>query len=156
MDIPTRCPCCGAHSLNHDTHTAAILAVCDVLAVKALEAMGKWIVRAERSRFRVLGTRPFHEAHTLWQPEEAVVDKALKNAWDVIPPLMETHGCCDITPRQVTDMLDGYVHDLVITGTPHQIGELRYRMQDRLGMPVWHDEECPSYAETSADVAVGS
>lgn len=144
MDIPTQCPCCGAYSLTHDSHTAAILAVCDVLATKALEAMGKWIVRAERSRHRAMGTRPYFVAHTLWQPDETVVDKALKGAWDVIPPLLETHGCCDISPRMVTDMLDDYVHDLVITGTPHTILELQYRMWDRLGMPVWttdHDHE---------------
>lgn len=145
MEIPSQCPCCGAFSLTQDEATAAILGVADVLTYKALESMGKWIVRAERSRFRTLGTRPWHEAHTIWQPDERTVFKALKNAWDVIPPLLEVHGCCEVTPRQMTTMLDEYVHDLSITGTPHRIDELMYRMRDRLDMPVWHH---PSLVET--------
>lgn len=138
MEVPAPCVCCGAYSMTHDSHSATILAVCDTLTIKALEAAGRRIVRAERSRFRTLGARPFHEAHTIWQPTDEMVDKALKGAWDVIPPLLDTHGCCEISPRQVTDMLDGYVHDLAITGTPHSIDELMYRMRDRLGLPVWH------------------
>ena len=137
MDIPSKCPCCGAYSLTPDGESAALLAVCDVLVVKALEAMGKWIVRAERSRFRTMGTRPFYVAHTLWQPEEEVVTKALKGAWDVVPAMLDTHGCCDITPRQVTEVLDAYVHDLVITGTGHRVEELQYRMRVYLGLPVF-------------------
>lgn len=155
MDVPTQCPVCGSYSFTHDTHTAAILAVSDTLTIKALESMGKWIVRAERSRFRTLGTRPWHVAHTIWQPEEPVVDKALKGAWDVIPPLLYTHGCCDITPRQVTEMLDEYVHDLVITGTPHRLDELRYRMRDRLGMPVWGEDEIEHDPDCHDKEAVG-
>lgn len=127
------CPCCNAYVLQPETN--ALLAVCDVLVVKSLETMGKYIVRAQRSRFRELGGRPFYLAHTLWPPPEATVTKALKNAWDVVPALLSVHGCCGVTPRQVTDMLDTYVHDLVITGTEHTQGELRYRFQSVLGIP---------------------
>lgn len=137
MNIPAPCPVCGAYSILHERQTSALLAVCDVLVLKALEAMGKWIVRAERSRFRQLGTRPFFEAHTLWQPTDDVVSKALRGAWDVVPAMMDTHGCCDVTVRQVTEMLDSYVHDLAITGTQHRIEELSYRFTDRLGLPVY-------------------
>lgn len=126
------CPCCGAIALTPDP---TLLAVCNVLVVKALETMGKRIARAERSRFRTLGSRPFYEAHMLWQPDEGTVDKALKGAWDVVPALMAVHAG-DVSPRQVTSMLDGYVHDLVITGTSHTITELEYRMEDRLGIAV--------------------
>jgi hypothetical protein len=128
---------CGAYSLTHDEQSSALLAVCDVLVVKALETMGKWIVRADRSRFRALGTRPWYLAHTLWQPNDLVISKALKGAWDVVPAMLDAHGCCDVTSRQVTDMLDSYVHDLVITGTAHHINHLAYRFSDRLGLPVY-------------------
>lgn len=140
MSIPASCPVCGAYSITHEHQTSALLAVCDVLVVKALETMGKWIVRAERSRYRAKGTRPYFEVHTLWQPTDQVVSKALRGAWDVVPAMMDTHGCCDVTVRQVTEMLDSYVHDLVITGTRHDIHELAYRFSDRLGLPVYLEE----------------
>ena len=128
---------CGAYSIQQETQTSALLAVCDVLTVKALETMGKWIVRADRSRFRTLGTRPWYVAHTLWQPDDVVVTKALRGAWDVIPPLLDQYGCCGVSPLQVTEMLDLYVHDLCITGTEHTLGDLKYRFEDRLGLPVF-------------------
>lgn len=138
--IPAPCPVCGAYSITQDTQASALLAVCDVLVVKALETMGKWIVRADRSRFRQKGTRPWYEAHTIWQPEEIVVCKALKGAWDVVPAMLSTYGCCEVTPRQVTDMLDSYVRDLCITGTLHSIKELHYRFENELGLPVFLHE----------------
>lgn len=128
---------CGAYSLAPEGQSSALLAVCDVLVLKALETMGKWIVRADRSRFRTLGTRPYYMAHTLWQPIEMTVNKALRGAWDVVPALMDGHGCCGVTSVQVTGMLDGYVHDLAITGTEHSLPELAYRFTDRLGLPVY-------------------
>lgn len=140
MDIPTACPVCGAYSLTQEGSSSALLAVCDVLVLKALETAGKWIVRSDRSRFRTLGTRPYFLAHTLWQPEEMIVTKALRGAWDVVPALLDGHGCCGVTSRQVTEMLDGYVHDLVITGTAHTLRELSYRFSDRLGLPVYLKE----------------
>lgn len=154
MDIPVACPVCGAYSMTHDGEQAALLAVCDVLVVKALETMGKWIVRAERSRYRAKGTRPWHECHTLWQPTDDVVDKALRGAWDVVPAMLYVHGCCDVTPRQVTAVLDSYVHDLVITGTPHRVEELAYRFRARLGLPVWTPTDV-ARASAAAAVAVG-
>jgi len=130
------CPCCGARGLGPESPGVALLAVSDVLVIKALETMGKYIVRAERSRYRALGTRPRHSAHTLWQPTDDVVDKALKGAWDVVPALMDMHGCCGVTSRRIIEMLDSYVHDLVITGTEHTYGELAYRFDHRLGVPA--------------------
>jgi len=137
MEIPAQCPVCGAYSVDPEGQSSALLAVCDVLVLKALETMGKWIVRADRSRFRALGTRPYFVAHTLWQPTDETVTKALRSAWDVVPALMDGHGCCEVTSRQVTAMLDSYVHDLIVTGTPHQLQELAYRFTDRLGLPVY-------------------
>lgn len=142
--IPSPCPVCGAYSLAPDHDVSTLLTVSNVLVFKALEAMGKYIVRAERARFKLLGNRPFHEAHTLWQAEDKTVDKALKNAWDVVPALLDVHGCCGVTSTEVTRMLDDYVHDLVITGTPHTLDELAWRYEAKLGLPVFdkrvHDE----------------
>ena len=137
MPIPSVCPVCGAYSLAPEGQASTLLAVCDVLVMKALETMGKYILRTERSRYNALGGRPFHVAHTVWPPTDAIVDKALRGAWDVVPPLLATHGCCDVTAVQVTRMLDDYVHDLVITGTPHANDDLRYRFVTRLGLPVF-------------------
>lgn len=131
-----RCPVCGSLSIAPEAQMGALLAVCDVLVVKTLETVGKRIVRASRERFRLKGTRPWHEAHTLWPAPETEVVKALRGAWDVVPALMEGHGCCDITARQVTAMLDEYVRDLVITGVPHNLGDLEYRFHSRLGLPA--------------------
>lgn len=135
--VPSRCPVCGAHSLAPEGEMSALLAVCDVLVLKALEKLGNYLVRAERPRHRQLGTRPSYVAHTLWRPDDALIDKALRGAWEVVPALMDVHGCCDVTSVQVVDMLDSYVHDLGITGTPHLLEELQYRFVSRLGLPVY-------------------
>lgn len=136
-DIPTRCPVCGAYSLAPDVETSALLAVCDVLTVKALEKLGNYIIRASRERFRLIGTRPLHTAHTLWRASDDMTSKALKGAWDVVPVLLDVHGCCDVTSVQVVEMLDQYVHDLAITGVPHTLADLEYRFTSRLGLPVF-------------------
>lgn len=135
-----RCPMCGALSITPSAQMGALLAVCDVLVVKTLEQIGKRIVRAERSRFRLKGTHPWHEAHTLWPPPEGEVAKALRGAWDVVPALLDGHGCCEVTARQVTEMLDEYVRDLAITGMPHNLSDLEYRFTTRLGLPVYVPE----------------
>lgn len=135
--MPSACPCCGAYSLSPDADTTVLLAVCDVLVTKAMEALGKFVTRADRSRFRVLGSRPFTLAHTLWQPGDEMVSRCLKNAWDVVPPLLDNHGCCGLAPSSVTRMLDEYVHDLAITGTPHSLPELAYRFESVLGLEAW-------------------
>jgi hypothetical protein len=131
------CPVCGAYSLTRPGYASTLLAVCDVLVFKVLETMGKYIVRAERSRYHALGARPYYLAHTIWQPDDPTVTKATKGAWDVVPALLSTHGCCDLTPVQVSVMLDRYVHDLVITGTAHSAAELAYRFESYLGLPVY-------------------
>lgn len=144
MDVPTSCPVCGAFSLTQDDQSSRLLAVSEVLTTKVLEVIGKRIVRNERSRFARLSGTPFHEAHTLWPMEsDAEVSVLLRGAWDVVPAMMSTHGnCCEVTPEQVTSMLDGYVHDLVLTGTPHSIEELAYRFRSVLSMPVYFHSPC--------------
>jgi hypothetical protein len=135
--LPSACPVCGAYSLLPDSDVSVLVAVTDVLTLKALEKLGSFIVRAERSRFQQLGQRPKHVAHTIWRADDATVDKALRGAWDVVPAILDVHGCCDVTSLQVTEMLDEYVHDLAVTGTAHSLDELEYRFVSRLGFPVF-------------------
>lgn len=110
-----------------------LIAVSDVLVVKTLESMGKRLVRTERSRFRMLGGAPFHLAHTMWQIEDTEAARALRGAWDVVPLLIGRHCLdCPYDPAEVVAVLDEYVRDLVITGTPHRTEELVYRFDTRL------------------------
>lgn len=134
--VPTACPCCGAYSLAPDADTVRLVAVCDVLVVKALERVGQFLIRGERSRYQASRGRALHTIHTIWQAPDEVADRALRGAWDVVPALLDSYGCCGITPLQVTEMLNDYVHDLVLTGTEHTFTELEYRFRSRLGLPV--------------------
>lgn len=135
--VPSPCPVCGAYSLAPDASSSALLAVCDVLVIRALEQIGRFILRLDRGRYHVKGHRPLYICHTLWPPDDETVNKALRGAWDVIPAMLGGYTCCGVTPRQVQTMLDEYVHDLVITGTEHTMEELRYRFESRLGLPVY-------------------
>lgn len=144
--IPTPCPCCGAHSLAPDADTVTLVAVCDVLVVKALERVGAFLVRGERSRYAASRGKPMHTIHTIWQAPDDVTEKGLKGAWDVVPALLDSHGCCGVTSLQVTTMLDDYVHDLVLTGDAHNLSDLEYRFRSRLGMPVGHSHEEHAHA----------
>jgi hypothetical protein len=130
------CPCCGA--ADGAVASPVLLAVCDVLVVKALEKLGGWIVRYERSRSHEarIANLPLHQAHTRWQVTDDIVDKALKGAWDVIPAMLTEHGCCGVTAADVTSCLDEYVHDLAVAGWPHALAELHYRFETRLHLPV--------------------
>jgi hypothetical protein len=135
VNIPSVCPVCGAYSLLPAQQTVA-----DVLCIKALERVGQFITRASRQRYQLAQGRPMHVIHTIWQATDEQTERALRGAWDVVPVLLDIHGgCCDVTALQVTSMLDDYVHDLVVTGTPHTLhgeGGLEYRFATRLGLPV--------------------
>ena len=141
------CPVCGTYSINPGAQSSALLGVCDVLVIRALETVGKRIVRVDRSRYQRLGGRPWHLAHTVWPPNGDMIDKALHDAWNVVPPLLNVHGCCGITAQQVTDVLDAYCRDLLITQTGHDVNELRYRFEAFLGIrvpsPTTEQAACP-------------
>lgn len=110
-----------------------LVAVADTLVIKALETMGKRLVRVERSRYRIIGDAPFHLAHTMWQVDDVEVTRSLRGAWDIVPLLIERHcQACGFPAEDVIRVLDDYVHDLVITGTPHHTEELEFRFSSRL------------------------
>lgn len=143
--IPSECPVCGAYSLAPEADMSVLLAVCDVLVIKALEKMGNFLRREKHTsrserRDQILRARgiPTHQAHMLWTPVEETVTKALRGAWDVVPAILENHGgCCNYDSAQVVEALDQYVHDLAITATEHDIDELAYRLRSGLGLPVY-------------------
>lgn len=107
-----------------DVDATALVAVVDVLVVKALEAVGKRIVRSNRARFNELKGRPFHEAHTLWPTDIITVGKATKGAWDVVPAILDNHGCPGVDSGRVVTLLDAYVSQLATHGAPHTLARL--------------------------------
>ena len=109
---------------GQDVDATALVAVVDVLVVKALEAVGKRIVRADRARFNALKGLPFHEAHVLWPTDIVTVSKATKGAWDVVPALLDNHGCPGVESGRVVTLLDAYVSQVATHGVPHRLGRL--------------------------------
>lgn len=137
--IPSPCPCCGAYSLAPDSETTILVAVCDVLVVKALERVGAFLIRGSRSRYDAAKGIPLHLVHTHWKAPDVLTERALRGAWDVVPALLDSHGCCDVPSAQVIEVLDSYVHDLVITGTEHSVtgpDGLEYRFEACLGLSL--------------------
>lgn len=105
-----------------------LAAAADVLVLRALELLGKRIVRVDRSRFNRLGELQFHEAHVLWQPDADMLDKALHGAWDLLPQVVRNHARSNIDANEVRLALDRYVRDLVQMMRTHDVDELRYRL----------------------------
>jgi len=142
---PGQCPCCGAYSLVPPAGASILLAVCDVLVTKALEALGRYVVRFDRSRWAALGDRPKYIAHTLWPPTDDMVTKAIREAWDVVPVLLNVHAPegwpGSVSADRVGQELDSYVHDLAITGEQHTLEALAERLSVRLGL---HTAQHPS------------
>lgn len=121
---PRRNPDARLTAHGRDVDATALVAVVDVLVVKALEAVGKRIVRADRARFHALKGRPFHEAHVLWPTDIVTVSKATKGAWDVVPALLDNHGCPGVESGRVVTLLDAYVSQVATHGVPHRLGRL--------------------------------
>lgn len=136
------CPMCGCFTGASLAQPSALLAVTDVLVVKALEKVGKMLARnaGNRQRVKVAASTPWHLVHTIVAPSPKDIDKGLFGAWDVIPAMLANHGCCGVTSRQVEAMMDSYVRDLLITGTAHSIEDLRYRFERFLGIDLTDPE----------------
>ncbi len=132
------CPACGAWSLPALAERSALLDVCDVLVLKALDSLGRKIIRQPRSRFKEFGGRPWHVAHTQWRPDVKDVDRTLDSAWDVLPALLTTQraDALGITAEQVTTCLDEYVRLLLERGLEHESRSLRYWLAARLGLTL--------------------
>lgn len=121
---PRRNPDARLTAHGQEVDATALVAVVDVLVVKALEAVGKRIVRADRARFNALKGRPFHEAHVLWPTDIVTVSKATKGAWDVVPALLDNHGCPGVESGRVVTLLEAYVSQVATHGVPHRLARL--------------------------------
>lgn len=130
------CPTCG-----RPPEGDVLVAACDVLILRALELVGKRLVRVDRSRYARLGDRPWHDAHLVWQADEAMTDRALRDAWTTVPAVVREHGCCDLTPDELRRVLDRYARDLIAAGRGHDVDELRMRLSAYLGLPTRFDME---------------
>lgn len=108
-----------------------MLAVCDVLVLRALEMIGKRLSRAQRSRLSKMEQMPWHEAHTIFHADEATVDKVLVSAWEMLPSMLSVHGCAGFTPSHLASTLDEYVRDLASMGLSHSTDNLRIVLDAR-------------------------
>ena len=132
------CPACGAWSLPATAERSALLDVCDVLVIKALDALGRKIVRQPRSRFKEFDGRPWHVAHTRWRPDPKDVERTLDTAWDVLPALLASRraDALGISAEGVSGALNEYVRLLLERGLEHDAVSLRYWLAARLGVPL--------------------
>lgn len=107
-----------------------LLAACDLAVVRALELIGKRIVRNGGSNYAAMRSsgKSWHQAHAVWSPTPTQLDAALKSAWDYIPELVEQHGCCGMDARTLQEALDDYVRTLCAIRAEHSFE----RLQDSL------------------------
>ena len=99
------CQCCGVDPLA---------VACEALVVRALEVLGKRIVRSSRGPHRDAyhaGERQWHEAHLDHRPSPSHVDATLAKAWDLVPDVCRQWGEPD--PDAVADRLDWYTRWLI-------------------------------------------
>lgn len=106
-----------------------LLAVSDLLVVKALESVGKRIVSSDRSRYseRLEAGLPFHSAHTRWAVQSDV-SKTLDASWRCAGEVLSRHGA---TPEQVSAVvssLDAYTLELVKFRINHDVDTLARRL----------------------------
>lgn len=131
------CPLCGATAVAPiPSKYSVLLAVSDVLVLKALEGLGRRIVREERGRFQHLDGRPFHDAHTVWRPTMPMMNRTLDSAWEVMPAILSNHDSCGITLEQITTLLSRYLIDLVNEERGHALDELTKRFIDSFGITI--------------------
>ena len=132
------CPACGAWSVPATADRAALLDVCDVLVLKALDSLGRKIVRQPRSRFKEFDGRPWHVAHTQWSPDVKDVDRTLDSAWDVLPALLTPRraDALGVSVEVLTKCLDEYVRLLLSARLEHALRSLRYWLVAKVGLPL--------------------
>jgi hypothetical protein len=102
--------------------------------MRALELIGKRVARDGRARFGAMqrSGMDWSDVHTVWKPEPHHVEAALAGAWNVLPRMVNEHGCCSLQERKLTLLLDGYVRELVFSMQPHKFEELERRIRDAI------------------------
>jgi hypothetical protein len=106
-----------------------LIAASDVLVLRALELVGKRVVRQDRSRYKRLGNLPWFEAHCLWRVDPTTLDKALADAWSMVPIVVRSWPCSELDSAQLRAILDRYVRELVGSQRGHEIAELAYCLE---------------------------
>jgi len=106
-----------------------LTAACDVLVLRALELVGKRVVRQDRSRYKRLGSRPWFEAHCLWRVDPMTLEKALADAWSMVPTVVHNYPCGEIDGPQLIAVLDRYVRELVASQRGHEVADLSYCLE---------------------------
>lgn len=110
------CQCCGVDPLA---------VACEAQVVRALEVLGKRIVRRQSSRWVELGGLPWHEVHTRWAPDARDLDSTLESAWDLIPDLCRRWE--HPNPQRVVERLDWYTRRIVEfrqSPSPHDVARV--------------------------------
>lgn len=128
-----RCHACGQ---GQPGLADPLVAACDMLVLRALEVLGKRIVNRARRGQREQTGLPWFQAHVIWQADPGHLDDALADAWDLVPVVVDSHGCCGVTSDELVAVLDRYVRDLVQMKMGHDVVELRYRLGAYLGVPA--------------------
>jgi len=115
---------------SEHTISPVVLAMCDALVMKALEKVGMYQLKADRSRFREAAGHSLASVHTLYPATDETVTKVLRGAWDVLPHLLEAHASPTFatSSENVAKVLEEYVQDLAITGEAPNVTELAYRL----------------------------
>jgi len=114
--------------MQSENHCSELLAACDVLVLRALELVGKRIVRKDRSRYLRLNGRPWHEAHCMWQCDTQTMETALSGAWTFLPHIVQTYTCGTVTVAQLQTVLDRYLRELIYSQRGHSREDMAYRM----------------------------
>lgn len=118
---------------QHANDVDVLHAICDVMVVKTLERVGAYIVRSPRSRRGQSAGIPQHEIHTVWADTDLRTAKAIGKSWEPFPALLARHTS-GFDADLVRTVITGYIHDLVVSGTPHNVDEMRTRLRDRAGI----------------------
>lgn len=140
-DTPGPCPVCGGLTVAPAVQRSTLLAVSNVLVLKALDKLGNYLIRrGERSLYSRFGSIPRSEVYLHVRPTTVQVDRALQGAWDVIPAQLADFGCSGVTARQVQAMLTDYIHHLADAGLRHDVDLLRRCFVDQLGLPIYDTE----------------
>lgn len=103
------CPACGHVEIE------PLVAACDVLVRRALELLGKRTLTGKMRRPRPDWTTAYLFHHI--EPDK--LEKSLADAWELIPHVVVTHGCCGIQEEELELALTSYVIDLVLDHAPH-------------------------------------
>lgn len=113
-----------------DSVSPVVLAICDVLVRKALEKVGMYQLKADRSRFKEASGQSLASIHTLYPATDEIVVKVTRGAWDILPVLLEEHSPAgNFDYPGMAKALEAYVQDLAITGKDPDLVELTYRLE---------------------------